>query len=88
MRKTLCSKLLMKKARRSIIYQVHMYNGNIQKHPLCVEPCVTKEFPVSPRFSPAFFIAMQFHYSYEHVICEHHAPGAFLLFSVRTLPSF
>ena len=33
----------------------HMYNGNVQQNPLCVESCVTKEFSVSPRFSPAFF---------------------------------
>ena len=33
----------------------HMYNGNVQQNPLCVEPCVTKEFFMSPRFSPAFF---------------------------------
>ena len=33
----------------------HMYNGNVQQNPLCVESCVTKEFSMSPRFSPAFF---------------------------------
>ena len=37
------------------VYHLHMYNGNIQENPLCVESCVTKEFPISPRFSPAFF---------------------------------
>ena len=51
------------------VSHLHIYNGNIQQNPLCVESCVTKEFPVSPRFSLAFFIAMQIHYSYEHVIC-------------------
>ena len=34
---------------------LHMYNGNIQQNSLCVESCVTGEFHISPRFSPAFF---------------------------------
>ena len=33
----------------------HMYNGSVQQNPLCVESCVTMEFSMSPRFSPAFF---------------------------------
>ena len=33
----------------------HMYNRIVQQNPLCVESCVTKEFSMSPRFSPAFF---------------------------------
>ena len=33
-----------------------MYNGNVQQNPLYVESCVNKEFSMSPRFSPAFFI--------------------------------
>ena len=38
------------------VYRLHMYNGNIQQNPLlCVESCVTKELPISPRSSPAFF---------------------------------
>ena len=32
-----------------------LYNGNVQQNPLCVESCVTQEFSMSPRFSPAFF---------------------------------
>ena len=32
-----------------------MHNGNVQQNPLCVESCVTKEFPISPRFSPTMF---------------------------------
>ena len=35
------------------VYHLPMYNGNIQL--LCVESCVTEEFHISPRFSPAFF---------------------------------
>ena len=41
------------------VYHLHMYNGNIQQNPLYTEPCVTKEFTISSRFSPAFLIAMQ-----------------------------
>ena len=33
----------------------HMYNGNVQQNPLCVELCVTKEFAIFPRFSPTSF---------------------------------
>ena len=34
---------------------LHMYNGNVQQNPLCVESCVTREFSISPRFSPTVF---------------------------------
>ena len=34
---------------------LYMYNGSIQQNSLCVESCVTEEFHISPRFSPAFF---------------------------------
>ena len=33
----------------------HMYNGNVQQNPLCVESCLTKGFAISPRFSPTIF---------------------------------
>ena len=33
----------------------HMYNGNVQQNPLCVESCVTKEFSMSPRFLSTIF---------------------------------
>ena len=33
------------------VYHLHIYNGNIQQNPLCVESCVTEEFNISPRFS-------------------------------------
>ena len=39
----------------SVKVHLHMYNGNIQQNPLCVEPCVTKEFSISPRFAPTMF---------------------------------
>ena len=32
-----------------------MYSGNVQQNPLCVESCVTKQFSISPRFSPTIF---------------------------------
>ena len=39
----------------SVKVYLHMYNGNVQHNPLCVESCVTKELPISPRFSPTIF---------------------------------
>ena len=37
------------------VYLHNVYNGNVQQNPLCVESCVTKEFSISPRFSPTMF---------------------------------
>ena len=34
---------------------LHMYNGNVQQNPLCVESCVTEEFSMFPRFSSTIF---------------------------------
>ena len=39
----------------SVKVYLHTYNGNVQQNPLCVESCVTKEFSISPRFSPTIF---------------------------------
>ena len=39
----------------SVKVYLHMYNGNVQQNPLCVESCVTKKFSTSPRFSPTMF---------------------------------
>ena len=40
----------------SVIVYLHMYSGNIQQNPLCVESsCVTKVFSIFPRFSPTIF---------------------------------
>ena len=39
----------------SVKVYLHMYNGNVQRNPLCVESCVTKEFSMSPRFSSTIF---------------------------------
>ena len=32
-----------------------LYNGNVQQNPLCAAYCVTKDIPISPRFSSAIF---------------------------------
>ena len=39
----------------SVKVYLHMYNGNVQQNPLCVESCVSKEFSISPRLSPTIF---------------------------------
>ena len=39
----------------SVKAYLHMYDGNVQQNPLCVEPCVTEEFSISPRFSRMIF---------------------------------
>ena len=39
----------------SVKAYLHMYNGNVQQNALCVEPCVTEEFSISPRFSLTIF---------------------------------
>ena len=39
----------------SLKVYLHMYNGNVQQNPLCVESCVTKEFSIFLRFSPTMF---------------------------------
>ena len=53
MRRTLCSKFVHGE---SVIVYLHMYSGNVQQNPLCVEPsCVTKVFSIFPRFSPTIF---------------------------------
>ena len=32
-----------------------LYNENVQQNPLCAASCVTKDIPISPRFSPTIF---------------------------------
>ena len=32
-----------------------LFNGKVQRNPLCAASCVTKDIHISPRFSPAFF---------------------------------
>ena len=48
----------------------HMYNGNVQQNPLCLESRVTKAISMSPRFSPAFLIPMQIQCSYQHTFVQ------------------
>ena len=43
-----------------------LYNGNVQQSPLCAASCVTKGIPISPRFSPTFFIAGQIQHRTVH----------------------
>ena len=43
-----------------------LYNGNVQQNSLCAASCVTKDIPVSPRFSPTFFIAGQIQHPTVH----------------------
>ena len=40
---------------KSVKVYLHMYNGNVQQNPLCVESCVTKKFSIYPQFSPTIF---------------------------------
>ena len=39
----------------SVKVYLHMYNGNVQQNPLCVEFCVTKDFSIYPQLSPTMF---------------------------------
>ena len=39
----------------SVKVYLHMYNGNVEQNPLCVESCVTNGFSISPRLSPTMF---------------------------------
>ena len=51
----------------SVKVYLHMYNGNVQQNPLCVESsCVLRCFPSFPGSRLRFFIAMQFQYSYKY----------------------
>ena len=40
---------------RRVVVELSMYNRNVQQNPLCAASCVTKDLPVSPRFSPTTF---------------------------------
>ena len=40
---------------------LHMYSGNVQQNPLCVESfCITKAFSIFPRFSPTIISRCKF----------------------------
>ena len=56
-----------------------LYNGNnVRQNPLCAASCVTKDIPVSLRFSPTFFIAEQTQHSTVHSFL--YTPGPRLRF--------
>ena len=38
--------------RESVKVYLHMCIGNVQQNPRCAASCVTKDRPISPRFSP------------------------------------
>ena len=40
---------------QSVKVYLHMYNGNVQQNPLCAASSVTKDLPISPRFSLTTF---------------------------------
>ena len=58
----ICTAILIGSMHRTLVFEIvhdesvkvylHMYNGNVQQDPLCVEPCMSKEFSISPRLSP------------------------------------
>ena len=39
----------------SVKAYLRMYNGNVQRNPLCVEYCVTEKYSIFHRFSPTIF---------------------------------
>ena len=34
-----------------------LYNGNVQQNSICAASCLTKDIPISPRFSPYVFLS-------------------------------
>ena len=54
----------------SVKVYVHMYSGNVQQNPLCVESCFTKEYSISPGSRQRCLIPMQIQYSYEHTFVQ------------------
>ena len=54
----------------SVKVYLHMYNGNVQQNPLCVESCVTKELSMYPCSRQRFLIPMQIQCSYEHTFVQ------------------
>ena len=54
----------------SVKVYLHMYSGNVQQSPLCVESCFTKEYSISPGSRQRCLILMQIEYSYEHTFVQ------------------
>ena len=55
MRRTLCSKLFMMRAWRSIYTYTYIQWECSAEPSICVKSCMTQEFHISPRFSPTIF---------------------------------
>ena len=53
----------------SVKAYLHMYNGNVQQNPLCVEICV-RNFPSLLGSRQWFLIPMQIQCSYEHTFVQ------------------
>ena len=49
---------------------LHMYSGNVQQNPLCVESCFTKEYSISPGSRQRCLIPMQIQYSNKHTFLQ------------------
>ena len=60
----------------SVKVYLHMYNGNVQQNPLCVDPCVTEEFTIPPRFSSTIFDPDANSVLYEHIYPKQSRIGA------------
>ena len=54
----------------SVKVYLHMYSGNVQQNPLCVEVCFTKEYSIFPSSRQRCLIPMQIQYSYEHTFVQ------------------
>ena len=54
----------------SVKVYLHMYNGNVQQNPLCVESCVTNINSMSPLFSSTIFDADAIQCSYDHTFVQ------------------
>ena len=54
----------------SVKVYLHMYSGNVQQNPLCVESCFTKAFSISSRSRQRCLIPIQIQYSYEHTFVQ------------------
>ena len=51
-----------------------MYNGNVQQNPSCTASCVTKNLPISPRFSPTIFYCQANSALYSAQFLAHSSP--------------
>ena len=51
----------------SVKVYLHMYSGNVQQNPLCVESCFTKEYSISPGSCQRCLIPMQIQYEHTFV---------------------